>query len=154
DTLSEASPLGTLSTAPTTVSTNIAPDTDVNIYRFTVSANQTVDFDIDTTQNGGSGLNSYLRLFNSQGTQLSFSADTAAPGETVGIDATLRYTFASAGTYYIAVSNANNTIYNPLTGDNDTSGGQNSVGSYQLVVQTILADPDDTLAEAQLLGTI
>ena len=36
------------------------PDIDVDVFRFTVTAGQTVDFDIDTTQNGAGGVNSYL----------------------------------------------------------------------------------------------
>ena len=56
-----------------------------------------VDFDIDTALNGSGGLGSYLRLFNSAGTQLAFNDNAIAPGETtLGFDAYFRYTFASA----------------------------------------------------------
>jgi hypothetical protein len=154
DTFAEATLLGTLSTTPATVSASISPDTDVNIYRFAVAANQVVDFDIDTTTNGPDGLNSYLRLFDSYGQQLTFNDNEAAPGEPLGFDAHLRYTFATVGTYYIGVSNANNTQYNAATGDGDTAGGSNTTGSYQLIVQLITSDPDDTLSESTSLGTI
>src|SRR5438046_2883459 len=131
---------------------------DVDMYRFTVAAGQVVDFDIDTTLNGSGGLGSYLRLFNSQGTQLASNNDANAPGEnTVGFDAYLRYTFATGGTYYNGVSNANNTQYDPTTGNGDTAGGFNSIGDYQLNVQLVVAapvDPDDALNEATSLGTI
>jgi len=153
DTLATSSNLGLLSTVPTTLSAAIAPDTDVNMYRFTVAANQTVDFDIDTPLNGPGGLGSYIRLFNAQAQQLAFNNDAAAPGETtVGFDAYLRYTFPTAGTYYLGVSNANNTAYNPTTGSGDTAGGANATGSYQLVVQVVSTDPDDALSEAPFLG--
>jgi hypothetical protein len=155
DTLAEATPLGTLSTTPVTVSASISADTDVNMYKFTVAANQVVDFDIDTPQNGPGGLGSYLRLFNAQGTQLAFNNDAAAPGEpTVGFDAYLRFTFATGGTYYIGVSNANNTQYNPITGDGDTAGGPNAIGDYTLIVQALPIDTDDSLSEAHPLGAL
>ena len=106
DSLSESVPLGTISTTPKTIDASITPDIDVDMYRFTVAARQVVDFDIDTALNGPGGLGSYLRLFNAQGQQLAFNNDAVAPGENViGFDAYLRFTFATAGTYYIGVSN-------------------------------------------------
>ncbi len=66
------------------------------MYRFTVTAGQLVDFDIDTTLNGQGGLGSYIRLFDSQGQQLAANNDGAAPGEnTIGFDAYLRYGFVN-----------------------------------------------------------
>jgi hypothetical protein len=105
-----------------------------------------VDFDIDTPLNGPGGLDSFLWLFNSQGQQLSFNNNAAAPGENQAVfDAFLQYTFATAGTYYLGVSNAHNTQYDPLTGNGDTAGGQNSIGSYQLIVNDLLAPVVPTL---------
>ncbi len=158
DAISEAALLGAISTTPITVSSSISPDTDVNMVGFTVSAGQIVDFDIDTTLNGAGGLGSYVRLFNSQGAQLGFNNDGAAPGEsTIGFDAYLRYTFATAGTYYLGVSNSNNVLYDPVTGNGDAAGGVNAIGSYQLVVQTaptVVNDPNDAISEAAALGSI
>ncbi len=114
-----------------------------------------VDFDIDTVQNGAGGLGSFLRLFDSQGQQLAFNNDGMAPGENaIGFDAYLRYTFTVTGTYYIAVSNANNTLYNPNSGNGDTSGGLHSTGDYQLIVQALPVDNDDTTISAVSLGAI
>ena len=158
DTLAEAPSLGAISTTPITRSTSITPDIDVDMFRFTVTAGQVVDFDIDTTANGPGGLGSYLRLFNAQGQQLAFNNDGIAPGEsTLGFDAYLRHTFTTGGTYTIAVSNSNNTTYDPITGNGDTAGGANSIGDYQLIVQTPslpATDGDDTLLEATFLGTV
>ena len=48
--------------------------------------------------------------------------------------------------------------YDPLTGNGDTAGGQNSIGSYQLTVQAVSTsppDPDDAISEKEkneLLG--
>ena len=155
DTISEASSLGAISTTPATVSASISPDTDVNMVSFTVTAGQVVDFDIDTTLNGTGGLGSYIRLFDAQGAQLAFNDDGVAPGENkLGFDAYLRYTFATAGTFYLGVSNYNNVNYNAITGDGDTAGGLNSVGSYQLIVQALPVDSNDSISEAAQLGAV
>src|SRR3954454_14042106 len=123
DTISEATSLGAITTTPITASDSISLDTDVDMYRFSVTSGQVVDFDIDTKLNGPGGLGSYLRLFNAQGLQLASNDDAAAPGETtIGFDAYLRFTFATGGTYYIGVSNNNNTKYDPFTGNGDTAG--------------------------------
>ena len=158
DTLIHATVLGSISSTPKIIDDKIAPDIDVDIYRFTVTAGEVVDFDIDTTLNGAGGLGSYLRLFNGQGQQLAFNNDAVAPGENViGFDAYLRYTFATSGSYYIGVSNATNTQYNPSTGTGDTAGGPYSIGDYQLIVQTapvVPVDKDDAFSEATSLGAI
>src|SRR5262249_31539702 len=134
---------------------SINPDTDVDLYRFTATAGQVVDFDIDTTLNGPGGLGSYLRLFNAQGQQLAANDNANAPGENVvGFDAYLRFAFTTTGTYYIGGSNANNIQYDPTTGNGDTAGGLNATGSYQLTVQVLPVDPDDSLTEATSLGTL
>jgi len=155
DSLSEAASLGAISTAPKTASKRIDPDDDVDMYRFTVTAGQVVDFDIDTPLNGPGGLGSYLRLFDAQGGQLAFNNDGAAPGENqVGFDAYLRFTFPAAGTFYVGVSNLTNASYDPLTGDEDTTGGSDAVGDYELIVKGLPIDNDDSLAEATSLGAI
>ncbi len=155
DTIAESISLGAASTTPSVTSTSISPDVDVDMYRFTVTAGQTVDFDIDTTLNGPGGLGSFLRLFDFQGTELAFNNDANAPGENVvGYDAYIRYRFPTAGTYYIGVSNANNTLYNATTGAGDTSGGLNATGSYQLTVVALPIDPDDQISEAVALGQV
>jgi len=65
DSISEAIALGAASaTTPATVSDIISPDVDVDMYKFSVTAAQVVDFDIDTVLNGPGGLGSYIRLFN------------------------------------------------------------------------------------------
>lgn len=153
--LSTATVAGAVSTTAISLSGTIDADTDVDIYRFTVSANQVVDFDIDTTQNGPGGLGSYLRLFDSFGNQLAFNNDGNAPGEdVVGYDAYIRYTFSTAGTFYIGVSNLGNTSYNPVTGGNLNTGSSNATGDYQLNIQAQIADLDNTFAAATSLGAI
>ena len=155
DAISEATPLGQVTTTPRTTSANITPDTDVDMIGFTVTAGLVVDFDIDTVLNGTTGLNSYIRVFNGQGQELASNNNAAAPGEDViGIDAFLRHTFTSAGTYYVAVSNSTNISYSATTGDGDTAGGQNSTGAYQLTITALPTDTDDTISEAASIGTV
>ncbi len=157
-TISSATPMGAVSEREKIVSTSITPDIDLDLYEFTVSTGQVVDFNINTPLNGPGGLGSFLRLFNSAGQQLAFNDDAAAPGEAVvGFDAYLRYTFPAVGTYYIGVSNYTNIEYNPLTGSGVVAGGFYSIGTYTLIVSTpsaILNDPDDTISEATPVGAI
>ena len=88
DALAEALSFGAASTAPAMYESMILPDTDVDMYGFTVTAGQTVDIDIDTPINGPGGLDSYVRLFNSGGHQLEFNDHAIAPGaEALGYDA-------------------------------------------------------------------
>ncbi len=68
-------------------------------YAFTVTANQTVTFDID-----GAAFDSTLRVFNAAGTELADNDDAQYTGD-VGpsTDSFLTFTFAEAGTYYVQV---------------------------------------------------
>lgn len=129
DTIGEAAKAAAISIG-STISKSLASAADVNIYKFSVTAGQKVGFDIDAI--GGSSLNSYLRLFDSAGKLLKFNDDGAAPGEGASIDSYLSYTFKTAGTYYIAVSDHLNTAYNPKSGAGDTGAG--TKGKYTLAL--------------------
>ncbi len=142
-------------------SDRISPSTDVDMYKFQAAAGETIDFDIDTEQNGAGGLDSYLRLFNAAGQRLNqdsagrqdWSDNAAAPGDDrLGVDSYLRYRFSAVGTYYIGVSNNANRTYNPSTGTGDVSGG--TTGRYELLLRRLTADRDDQIAEAKDLGTL
>jgi hypothetical protein len=108
---------------------------DVDLVQFTASAGQKVGFDVDGL-NGSTGVDSYLRLFNSAGTQLASNNNGAAPGESVGSHAYLAYTFPSAGTYYIGVSMNPNIGYSANTGNNATSGS-GQTGDYRLFLNNL-----------------
>jgi hypothetical protein len=155
DSLGEAVSLGTITTSARTVNDRIDPDTDVDMYSFNAAAGQVIDFDIDTVTNGPGELGSYLRIFDSTGRQIAFNNDATAPGENdVGFDAYLRHAFTAAGTYYVGVSNLNNSSYDPVTGDEDTTGGLDAIGDYRLIVRGLPNDTDDTITEADSLGDI
>jgi serralysin len=70
---------------------------NVEYYRVTVIAGETVNFDID-----GASFDSTLRLFDGAGVELASNDDSAADGG-ASTDSALSHTFATAGTYYIQV---------------------------------------------------
>ena len=124
---------------------SIADTTDVDMYKFTASANQTIHFDID--RRSGSLLDSYIRLFDAGGNELAANDNGTGPGETYTGESFLEYRFTTAGTYYLGVSGAPNSSYSPSTGQGDVSG---STGLYTIRVTT--GDPNDTIAEAAAIA--
>ncbi len=126
----------------TPVLDSISPDgTDVDMFRFTATAGQRIGFDINLSS--GSPVNSFLRIFNSAGAQLALNDDGSAPGEPFQPGTSyVENTFPVAGTYYVAVSGAGNTAYDPIAGTGDTVG---SAGTYSLVLTDI--DTNDQISE-------
>lgn len=112
----------------------ITSPTDVAMYGFWLNAGIRVAFDIDST----TGFDSYLRLFDSNGNQITFNNNGAAPDESLGNDAYLEYTILTGGTYYLGVSGNGNTTYNAVTGDGDQNG---SMGTYSLLTSTVATIP-------------
>ncbi|WIY70082.1 M10 family metallopeptidase C-terminal domain-containing protein [Aquidulcibacter paucihalophilus] len=70
---------------------------NVEYYRVTVTAGETVNFDIDNAT-----FDSTLRLFDGAGVELASNDDSASDGGE-STDSALSHTFATAGTYYIQV---------------------------------------------------
>jgi uncharacterized delta-60 repeat protein len=129
------------------VTSSIVSGTDVNVYKFTVTAGQKIGFDVDATT--GSRIDSYLRVFNSSGTQLTSNHHGAATGETLGSTSYVEYTFTSAGTYYVAISSYANVSYNVVTGSGDVSGATTGGYSLYLVNKNVTAtDTNDTISES------
>src|SRR5438094_247516 len=143
DQISEAMPMGT---AETRTGLEVDSPTDVDMFSVTVAAGQTVGIDIDDP--AGSSLNSWIRVFDAYGAELAFNNDGRGPGEGFSGESYLEYRFALAGTYYLGVSGAFNSGYDPVTGTGDATG---SAGPYTLVLTG--GDPDDTLSEAVAIGT-
>ena len=131
----------------TTASGTIAASTDVDIFKFTAAANETISFSLRTKPN----LLGYLEVFDAAGEYLTSNSASPAPDEsypTTG--AYIEYTFVNAGTYYVGVSSRTNTSYNPITGGSDTAGG--GTGTYTLALSDVDAqDPNDQLTEATSL---
>ncbi|HEV8605566.1 MAG TPA: DVUA0089 family protein [Tepidisphaeraceae bacterium] len=129
DQISEAANLGAL-TQSRSAQNQIDSSTDVDLFSFTVSANQKISFDIDPTP-AAQPVDSLLRLFDQNGNQLAANDNSPAPGESASLESFLSYTFPTAGTYYIAVSSSANNTYDPLTGGFDTPG---PTGPYTLIL--------------------
>src|SRR5213080_4032124 len=109
DQISEAINLGVLTqTRSTTNQTDTS--TDVDLFSFSVAANQKISFDIDPTPTSPA-VDSLLRLFDSSGNQLASNDNAPAPGEPASTESFLSYTFPASGTYYIGVSGNLNTTY-------------------------------------------
>jgi hypothetical protein len=139
---------GTLATAgpvipPAVVSAEVgdepAGDLDVDLYRFTVTAGQSAEFDIDADE-AGSGLDAVVRLFDAAGTELAWNDDGVDPDTGAwSLDPWLRYDFDAAGTYFLGVSGYRNWAYDPQTA---LSGRSGSTGPYDLGVTVVEHGPD------------
>jgi hypothetical protein len=110
------------------------PSSDVDLYRFTAAAGQRVSFDLDSRN--ASNLDTVLRLFKADGTQLAINNDGKAPGETAGKFSYLEYVFPTAGNYYIGVSLNGNAKYDAKTGANNIPG-VGTTGDYRLYINNL-----------------
>lgn len=110
----------------------IGAATDVDLAAVWLEAGQAIAVDVDTAGVGGPLADSYLRLFNSSGVEVAFNNNGAAPAEALGNDSYLTYTAPSAGVYYIGVSGAGNSTYNPNDGTGVLPG---ATGNYLLSVR-------------------
>ena len=104
---------------------------DVDVYGFRVDAGRTVRFDTDLEGDFGQFLDTEIRLFDDAGNELADNDDGNAPGEPNTLDSYLEYTFATAGTYYLAVADYRHDSYDVLTGV-DTNATGRSYGRYTL----------------------
>ena len=107
----------TTATLTTTATQSSAIDLsgDQDWFRVTLTAGYRYDFSMDATT--GSTLDTYLRLLNSSGVEISFNNDTAA------LNSLLSYTATTGGTFYVSAQ-----------GYGTTTGG------YQLAMTQTLAD--------------
>lgn len=98
---------------------------DVDYWAFTVQAGTTVELDVDAASLNPV-VDPFLSLYGSDGTTLlAFNDDTD------GSDSRLQFTFATAGTYFAAVSSVSDPGGNPFP--------------YQLHLRTIAGGPGDPI---------
>ncbi len=98
---------------------------DVDLYKVTLAAGQTIVIDIDAvTLAGSSTLDSFVRLFDSRGRQVASNDDSGGT-----IDSYLSRKVSASGTYSIGVSGFGNRSYSPATAG---SGSNGSTGVYQM----------------------
>ncbi|MGN6545586.1 MAG: dockerin type I domain-containing protein [Aureliella sp.] len=101
------------------------PTSDVDLVRVELARGATVMAQVNALS-VGSTLDSYLRVFDSQGRQLY--ANDNAVGTT---DSRVFFTAPSDGTYYFGVSGSGNAAYKPAVFG---TGNGASSGDYQLVI--------------------
>jgi len=100
---------------------------DVDLYRVSLAAGQTLTVDIDAKKlPGGSTLDSFIRIFSATGRQLASNDDDG-----VTTDSFARFISPAAGDYVVAVSGFGNGSYSPTV---VASGSVGSVGDYQLAL--------------------
>ena len=105
----------------------VTPDRDIDLFRVDLNAGSTVVASATATSIPGSLLDPYIRLFDATGREVASNNDFAGSR-----DARLSFVVPTAGRYYVGVSGAANTRYNPNVAGSGISGG--TVGQYELLV--------------------
>ena len=100
---------------------------DVDLYRVQLNAGNVIIASVDA-RTIGSGLDSYLRLFDSNGNELTNNDDTGS-----GLDSLIGFTAPTTGTYYIGVSSSGVTSYNPSVEGSSSGPG---TGNYNININT------------------
>ena len=136
-------------------------ENDVDMVSVKLEAGQFVSIDVDADELGFSH-DSYLRVFDSSGSELASNDDFGSP---LGpLDSAIVFQAPSADTYYIGLSSFGNDSYDPNLGG--ASLGE-TTGDYDLVVEidvefiddlegndALLDEPNDTVADSLILGDI
>ena len=136
NTMAEAIDTGVGSTGErsTDISGEIDSTADVDIYKFQLSAEDTITLDVDAAIKD-SDLDSVLRLFDSAGNEIENNDDAIASGETSSTDSLIEFTAEIDGEYYVGVSSFPNFNYDPLNGSTNFSNDLGtSTGDYSLTV--------------------
>ena len=112
-------------------------DADIDIYSVVITAGSILTADIDArTLATPSRLDSFLRIFDASGTELTSNDDDEA-----SFDSFASYTATVTGTYYVGVSSFGNEFYDPSS---PGSGFNRSAGSYEL---SLAIDAPETAPE-------
>jgi serralysin len=128
-----------------TIQGNVSPATDVDFYSITLQAGELLILDID---NLGTGLDSVIRIWGPDGSQILFGDDSARdPGSAAHpsisgstLDPLVWYQATASGTYYFSVESWGDN-YETAPGSGETSG------PYRLQVSV-----DSAPSEAELLA--
>lgn len=118
---------------------------DVDIYSLFGSIGNNLT--VETSSTGGTDANTFIRVFDSKGTELIVDNDSG----TGSFSKISSFSLPASDTYYIAVSGAPNSAYNPTV---TASGVAGSTGSYALDVNVVVPPPTagDTLVTARSTG--
>jgi|GEM_PF-1632052 len=120
---------------------------DVDLYRVRLEAGEGLTFDIDSNE-GGSILDSRLRLFDADGNEIDGSDDDTAPGEQSSLDPFLAFTADTAGDYYVGVSEFANFAYDPVAGG-QTNDAVGETGEYTLEASLFAQEPEPETPEPE-----
>ncbi|MGL5078348.1 MAG: calcium-binding protein [Waterburya sp.] len=150
DTISNANDSGLSSPGNSAVlNGSIESTTDVDLIKFQLDQGDVVTLNIEAQENG-SGLDSILRVFDSAGSELAVNDDSSGVFENFSLDSYLTYTAASAGDYYVGVSDFPNFSYDPNVENSGDGGG--STGDYDLAI-SIFNGITGTDSSNRLTGT-
>lgn len=122
---------GTIYSAGDLIVGNIDPANDVDVFAVNLTAGQQVRFETDGQ------FDSYLRLFNTAGTQLTSGDNDDGPGLGARID----FTSPTTQTVFLGISGFPNSSYDPLDGSgtqNASNLGEDDEGAYQVLVSRMI----------------
>ncbi len=144
DTLATALPLLFDASRQALVSGTLAGN-QIDLYAVSLNSGDEV-FAAASAQVPGSTLDSYLRVFDSNGQPFAFDDDSGS-----NRNALLAFRADTAGTYYVGVSSYHNISYDPNQSGSGSDGRTD--GGYTLSLQ-LQPEPDigDTLKTARLLS--
>lgn len=139
----------------------VDPEVDVDIYKFQLGEGDGVKLKINA-QELDSELDSFLRLFDSEGNELTFDDNNDA--NVTGYfskDSAIAFIPDTPGEYFVGVGASGNFDYDPIIGRNNFSPDENpspftTIGNYELGIDILEVvadqDPDNTIAEAIASG--
>lgn len=107
----------------------LVPELDVDLFSVNVAAGGVVAIDVDTE-----GVDTILRVFDATGTQLGFSDNDAGPSEVTELDPYLEFEAPTRGAYFLGISGAGNTTYDPTQPGSGQSG---ETGTYGLTIERL-----------------
>ncbi|HIO21445.1 MAG TPA: hypothetical protein EYN18_03500, partial [Nitrospirales bacterium] len=133
---------------------------DVDFLAVELKSGDTIQVDIDAQELNGGLNDSYLRLFDNRFVEKANNDNRSGPGENPSLDSFLSFTVEDPGTYYVGVSSAGNTAYNPTF---EGSGESGNTGDYHIdiaiiqpraatPVDILFQEPNDTIATAANIG--
>jgi hypothetical protein len=149
DTIATAIPEALTQGVASTVSGNIDETTNpainpADIYQVDLSFGQQLSANVNVPPNS---LNSYLRVFNATGAELANSGSGGSGNSAAN------YTAFATGEYYVGVSDAFNTGYDPNV---SMSGSGATSGQYDLtlLVNPPVSDPNNSIANATTVSFV
>ncbi len=117
-----------------TLGNGLFANLDVDLYRIVMPRGGLITAETFAARlSSPSNLDTYLRLFDANGLELTFNDQTS------GRDSFIDFFVNTGGTYYIGVSGFGNDAYNPAVGG---SGRTQSLGVYDLALSVQLANDD------------